>query len=182
MTNSMFKSLIARATDPERSSRGSRASLRSAPALRQGLRIAGAMAAALALAGCAKSAASIDAAYVSPLAYQAHNCAALAGEYATLKRRAAETFAKQDRVSTNDDVAMGIGLVLFWPALFFIDSSDHKHEVARLKGEIAAVEDAANRKGCTVLIDTMTADKKAEAKPAPAEPSPKPPAEETWQD
>jgi hypothetical protein len=174
MTNSMLKSLVARASDPERSSRGSRASLRSAPALRQGLRIAGAMAAALALAGCAKSAASIDASYVSPLAYQAHNCDALAAEYATLKRRAAETFAKQDRVSGNDDVAMGVGLVLFWPALFFIDSSDHKHEVARLKGEIQAVEDAANRKGCTGLVNTMRADKEAESQPTPV------PAEETW--
>ena len=56
----------------------------------------------------------------------------------------------QDKTASNDSVAMGVGLVLFWPALFFIDSSDQKVEVARLKGEFDALEQAAIQKKCDV--------------------------------
>ena len=55
---------------------------------------------------------------------------------------------------------MGVGLVLFWPALFFIESDDQKEDVARLKGELKAVETAAIRKDCASLRQEIRADRK----------------------
>ena len=55
---------------------------------------------------------------------------------------------QQDDVASNDNVAMGVGLVLFWPALFFIDNDDMREQVAQLKGEVDAVEQAAVQKKC----------------------------------
>lgn len=42
----------------------------------------------------------------------------------------------QKQQATNDAVAMGVGLVLFWPALFCLaGGNDRKEELSRLKGE-----------------------------------------------
>jgi len=56
---------------------------------------------------------------------------------------------------------MGVGLILFWPALFFIDNDDMREQVAQLKGEVNAVEQASIQKKCTMLSDQMSADKAA---------------------
>lgn len=44
---------------------------------------------------------------------------------------------------------MGVSLVLFWPALFFIDGDNpDAQEYARVKGEYLAVEQAYIKKNC----------------------------------
>jgi len=43
---------------------------------------------------------------------------------------------------------MGVGLVLFWPALFFLAGEDKKEELARLKGDYEALQQAAIRQDC----------------------------------
>ena len=50
---------------------------------------------------------------------------------------------------------MGIGLVLFWPALFFISGDDRAEELARLKGEAEASEQAAIQKNCHELLEQL---------------------------
>jgi hypothetical protein len=52
---------------------------------------------------------------------------------------------------------MGVGLVVFWPALLFIPGKDQSAEVSRLKGEMEALEQAAIAKNCGIQF-----------KPAPA--------------
>jgi hypothetical protein len=48
-------------------------------------------------------------------------------------------------------VATGVGIVLFWPALFFIKGEGASAgEVARLKGEMDAIEQASIRKNCNI--------------------------------
>ncbi len=74
------------------------------------------------------------------------------------------TNKEQNDIATNDAVAMGVGLILFWPALFFIDSDDRAEEVGRLKGEVKALEQASIQKDCTTLAKTMVEDKAAFAK------------------
>ena len=64
------------------------------------------------------------------------------------------------------DGVMGVALVLFWPALFFIDSDDKKEEVGRFKGELRALDQASIQKNCTVLAQAITKDKAAAAKVA----------------
>lgn len=49
---------------------------------------------------------------------------------------------------------MTVGLILFWPALFFIDGdTPQAQEYARLKAEFDALEQAAIQKECGLKID-----------------------------
>ena len=44
-----------------------------------------------------------------------------------------------------------VGVVIFWPALFFIDGDNQKTaELARLKGEMEALEQASIQKNCGI--------------------------------
>ena len=70
---------------------------------------------------------------------------------------------RQDDVAENDAVAMGVGMVLFWPALFFIESDDHSAEVARLKGEVEAIEIASIQKDCSSLSEQIVIDRRTAA-------------------
>lgn len=57
----------------------------------------------------------------------------------------------QDSKATNDAVATGVGVVLFFPVLFFIKGdSTTGAELARLKGEMEAIEQASIQKGCKI--------------------------------
>ncbi len=60
----------------------------------------------------------------------------------------------QKQQATNDAVAMGVGLVLFWSALFCLaGGNDRKEELSRLKGEYDALEQAAIQKSCPVASE-----------------------------
>lgn len=106
-------------------------------------------AASLAFGACATSADNVSAAYVSPLLYQSLNCDQLIAETHRIGGRVSEVTGHQNKQANNDAVAMGVGLVVFWPALFFLaGGSDKKEELARLKGEYDAVEQVGIQKGC----------------------------------
>lgn len=106
--------------------------------------------------GCAKDPSRIAPAYVSPLEYQNYSCHQLGTELTRLGRRVQEVAGIQDEESTDDAVVMGIGLVLFWPTLFFLEGDTGREaELGRLKGEIEAVEQTAIRKDCHRLLDRI---------------------------
>lgn len=119
------------------------------------------IACALILAGCASHSDKIDAAYISPLKYNSYTCSQLEQEYARVAQRSSIVNGQQDDIASNDAVAMGVGMVLFWPALFFIDSDDKKEEVARLKGEHNAIEQIAIQRECGLEFAPVTAVKGA---------------------
>lgn len=51
----------------------------------------------------------------------------------------------------------GVGLILFWPALFFIDGDGPEaNEYARLKGEHEALQKASIEKKCGLPATTAT--------------------------
>ncbi|MGY6569476.1 MAG: hypothetical protein ACXIVE_10835 [Salinarimonas sp.] len=105
----------------------------------------------LALAGCASSAANIEAAYVSPMNYESYTCAQLEQEAERVSQRAVEVTGRQNERATRDAVATGVGLVLFWPALFFVRGDGAQAaEVARLKGEMETIEKVSIRKNCAI--------------------------------
>ncbi|WP_457094921.1 hypothetical protein [Microvirga sp. P5_D2] len=107
--------------------------------------------AALSLAGCASKSENIAAAYVSPLTYDSYSCRNLQEEAARVSARAIAASGAQDSKATNDAVATGVGVVLFWPALFFIKGEGASAaEVARLKGEMDAIEQASIKKRCGI--------------------------------
>jgi hypothetical protein len=112
--------------------------------------------AALSLAACATSPDKISASYVSPLQYQAYDCGQIRTELVRIGHRVDEVTGQQRKQANNDAIAMGVGLVLFWPALFFLaGGNDKKEELGRLKGEYDALQQAANGKRCN--FETQTA-------------------------
>ena len=105
--------------------------------------------AALSLAACATSPDKISASYVSPLQYQSYDCGQIRTELVRIGQRVDEVTGQQRREATSDAWAMGVGLVLFWPALFFLaGGNDKKEELGRLKGEYDALQSAAVQKQC----------------------------------
>ena len=102
---------------------------------------------------CASSSAEIKAAYVSPLAYQPYDCAQLSAEAERISARAAEAAGVQDSARTSDAVATTIGVVIFWPALFALKGdSNNAAELARLKGDMDAIEGESIRKKCEITF------------------------------
>lgn len=107
--------------------------------------------ACLVLAGCASSASEITSQYVSPIQYQTYTCQQIGAEAERVSHRAAQLAGVQDEKATNDAVAMGVGLVLFWPSLFFIKGDGQTAaELGRLRGEFEALEQASIQKNCGI--------------------------------
>ena len=71
-------------------------------------------------------------------------------------RKVQEVAGAQSKEATGDAVAVTVGLVVFWPALFFLmGGSDKGEELARLKGESEALEQAAIQKHCSALVEQI---------------------------
>lgn len=105
---------------------------------------------ALAISGCASSPDKIGASYVSPLEYQDYSCKQIAQEMSGVSRRASELYGQLDQAAGRDSAQMAVGLILFWPTLFFLEGGDGPEaaEYARLKGQRDALEQAAIQKNC----------------------------------
>jgi hypothetical protein len=102
-------------------------------------------------AGCAKHADQIAASYVSPYQYESFTCPQLADEAQRVGARASQVAGVQDEKATKDAVATTVGVIVFWPALFFIGGNDQQTaELARLRGEMEAIEQVSVRKRCNI--------------------------------
>ncbi len=108
----------------------------------------------LVLVGCASSPDKIGAAYVSPLQYQDFSCDQITAELSRVSRKANELRGNLKSEADSDTAQMAVGLVLFWPALFFLEGGDDARatEYARLKGEFEALEVTAIQKKCGLSI------------------------------
>ena len=103
------------------------------------------------LCACASSSEKVAATYVSPLQYTSYSCPQLREESARVASRAAEAAGVQDQKRKDDQVVTAVGAVVFWPALFYIDGDNQKTaELARLKGEMEALERASIQKNCGI--------------------------------
>ena len=111
--------------------------------------------------GCSQSPESITGSYVSPLIYQHLECGQIRQEMHRVSRRVQEVSGVQSSKATGDAVAMTVGLVIFWPALFFLAAGDDRaEELARLKGESGALEQAAIQKNCAQLVSEIEEERK----------------------
>ena len=94
---------------------------------------------------------NISASYVSPIQYEGYTCPQIREEAARLSSKAAEITGVQQSKANGDAVAMGVGLVLFWPSLFFIKGDGSTAtEVAHLKGQMDALEQASIKRKCNI--------------------------------
>ena len=106
---------------------------------------------AVGLGGCATYSDKIAPSYVSPMQYESLNCNQLREEGSRVSGRAIQVMGAQDSQATRDSVVTGVSAVIFWPALFFIGGDKTTaNEVARLKGEMEAIEAASVRKNCGI--------------------------------
>jgi hypothetical protein len=113
---------------------------------------------AVALGACASSAENIAAAYVSPTAYASWSCDQLTEEATRVSARAIQAAGTQNSKATNDAVATTVGAIVFWPALLFIKGdSTTGPELARLKGEMEAIEQASTRRNCGITFQRQAA-------------------------
>lgn len=120
---------------------------------------------ALSLAACATAPDKIGATYVSSIQYSGYDCDQIRMEMVHLSSKVAEVSGAQKHQATNDAVAMGVGLVLFWPALFFLaGGNDRKAELGNLKGQYDALTEAAIQKKCPVADELKTAQDAAKTK------------------
>jgi len=96
------------------------------------------------LAACATAPSKISGSYVSPAMYSTYDCAQLRAEMQRIAYKVEEVTGAQQSKARNDQIAMGVGLILFWPALFFLASgSDRKAELQSLKGSYDAINEAS---------------------------------------
>ena len=67
-----------------------------------------------------------------------------------VSHRTGDLYIQLKTKADNDAAQMGIGLVLFWPALFFLQGGDGPEaiEYARLKGEYDALHKNAVQRKC----------------------------------
>lgn len=108
--------------------------------------------AATLLTGCASDPDKLTTAYVSPLTYRDYDCEQIGMEMEHVSARTGALYAQLRGERIGDNWQMGIGLVLFWPALFFLEGGDGPEaaEYSRLKGEFEALRQAAVGKKCSV--------------------------------
>lgn len=101
------------------------------------------------LSACSTASKDIAAAYVSPMQFQSYDCQQLTAEAQRLQARYVELGGRLDQAAQNDKALVGVGLVLFWPALFALGGTKQQEaEFSRLKGEYDAVQQASVQKKC----------------------------------
>ena len=114
-----------------------------------------ALACAIALSGCAKKPSQITPTYVDPAQYRTLDCDQLALSAQNISRQAAQSVGVQQKNADNDAAMVGVGIILFWPALFFT-SRDAATEtnLAYLRGSMLAIEQVNNEKKCGLTFQT----------------------------
>lgn len=102
------------------------------------------------LTACATAGKDISSTYVSPMQYANYDCEQLRAESMHISGRVNQLTGRLDEAASNDKAIMGVGLILFWPALFALGGTKQQEaELSRLKGEYDAIEATATTKKCT---------------------------------
>jgi len=123
----------------------------------------------IAISGCATGSKDLSATYTSPLTYQSFDCAQLAEELQRIQARVVQLGGRLDQAAANDKAIMGVGIIIFWPALFALGGTKQQEaEYSRVTGEAEAVQRSQVTKKCSAAAPAET---KA-ASPAKAAPSP----------
>jgi hypothetical protein len=102
---------------------------------------------------CASRSDDVGVSYVSPVLYQGFSCSQLSMEAQRVSSAATAAAGTQDSQRTKDTVATTAAVIIFWPAAFFVGGDNAKTaELARLKGEMQAIESASIQKKCGITF------------------------------
>ena len=104
----------------------------------------------LSLAACATNPDKLASAYVSPTEYNGDSCPSLNIAYARNNSEAAALYKKMKGKSRTNTGAATVGVLLFWPALFFMKGKDAESDsrMAELMGRRTAIETAMDKGNC----------------------------------
>jgi hypothetical protein len=99
--------------------------------------------------GCATKGAEVQASYVPAARYSDLDCKTLSIEIVEVQTRAGQLSGALDSAAGKDAGLVAVGVILFWPALFFVGGDKGKEaELARMKGEHEALTRAYKQKNC----------------------------------
>jgi hypothetical protein len=102
------------------------------------------------LAACATSGKDVSSTYVSPVQYSSYDCEQIKQEMLRTQSRASQLSGRLDEAASNDKAIVGVGMILFWPALFALGGTKQQEaELSRLKGEYEALSAAGVSKKCS---------------------------------
>ena len=109
------------------------------------------------LAGCAADTSQVRPTYISSAEYDDYTCERLRGEATRITRQVHEVGARVDKTAATDDAQTAVGMILFWPALFFLEGEDtaDTHRYAELKGRMNAIEETSIRKNCGIRFEPL---------------------------
>lgn len=113
--------------------------------------------------GCATQPNKMGAADVSPLIYSKYDCDQIGMESDRVTRRINTLYGQLKEDADADAWQMGVGLVLLWPTLFWLEGGDGPEatEYRQLKGEYAALQQASVSKKCGLQFRDIDAEMKA---------------------
>jgi hypothetical protein len=102
------------------------------------------------LSACATAGKDVVSTYVSPVQYSSYDCEQIKQEMLRTQSRASQLSGRLDEAASNDKAIVGVGMILFWPALFALGGTKQQEaELSRLKGEYEALSAAGVSKKCT---------------------------------
>lgn len=113
-----------------------------------------ALAAMILVAGCASKSENIQATYMSPITYEPFSCDQLAQEGQRVSARAAQVAGVQDKNRQDDTIKTTVGVILFWPIILANEGDGQTAaELAQLKGQKKAIEEASIKKNCGIRFE-----------------------------
>jgi ABC-type phosphate transport system auxiliary subunit len=102
------------------------------------------------LTACATAGKDVTATYVSPVQFSSYDCEQIRQETLRIQGRANQLSGRLDEAASNDKTIAGVGMILFWPALFALGGTKQQEaELSRLKGEYDALSAASVSKKCS---------------------------------
>ena len=119
---------------------------------------------ALSMFGCATHPKNMSASSVSSYQYKDYDCAQIAADYDRVSNRMNTLYNELASEANADAAQMTVGLVLFWPTLFFLEGGDDARaaEYSKLLGEHEELEKANIRKRCDIDIESIPVEPVAE--------------------
>ena len=102
------------------------------------------------IASCATSPDKLRTQYIPASTYSNLDCDQIAGSLRQKNSKLESLYANLKSESQTDGTQMAVGMLLFWPALLFLEGSDSPDAAAysRLKGEVEALNEISITKKC----------------------------------
>jgi hypothetical protein len=113
-------------------------------------------------AGCATRSGNVAPQKTDPAEFAKWNCDRIDEESDRVQLRAADVAYAVDARVGNNMIALGLGVMVFWPALLAMRPDGlEAQELAALKGRYEALRTVAQQRGCPPPLETMNAQRAA---------------------